>query len=728
METKTAVNGGRIRKVTITEIENDQEWNWPDPGCLEEDLTTTPTVMTKSTEEVFDDLDQVVQDWKKKLEYIVADGLKTIKKTTKEKKTMMKYLPGDGLIGGSDATLKARCQILSEWKDEINRTFDKTHKKLNDLGNDKVQETTAVVDGIAPPENDEVKNNECTTVSLDFDTLMRDLDYLYQKYNMNNMNKVPIYNVQKDFYKMKNAPFPWWKPIGTYAQLMDSPNQFINPTERDNNCNNVLSILQDFVADQRSQKSIMQEWKKMEEGKKKSSGVKKDKKDKTARRGRDSTQKMKERREIRRYKQFLLREIVRKGETHYYLMKKEMKEPVITEVEDIFADWNKNLGELKRPKTIRPRTRKISHRAERKEMIKQEMKREVQGPLTYSQMLRKNLKISNAGPEVEEIFGPWMKNVEKMYKPLKKTNAPDDVEVFNNWNFIFEKSVTRTPPTLEALECGQPTVLRPTAKAGVAKQNVKKQSIEKLSAKLLAEGYPLGHSDDKSGQPKAPTTVAVRNNKTEVVPFVERKPLVPSLSKVEPAAKGFKPSQHAQRCVLMNDIPQQTFIGPINKPRVPTPPPMPSFNWKELLQQPSPPEQSGRGETALKSYKTEEIFDQWRHIFIDANKEACGPKARKMTVKEYKQDIYFMEWLRNLEEPVLAERKKGRMISGGEEQKTPSPPTSKRAEKKLVRTQNIEDDVTEIKDNRRQDFAKARKIKDKKRTEASRNSLGKRVK
>ena len=98
METKAAVNGGRIRKVTITEIENDEEWNWPDPGSLEEDRAST--VMTKSTEEVFDQLDVVVQDWKKKLEIIVADGLKTIKKTTKEKKTMMKYLPGDALIGG----------------------------------------------------------------------------------------------------------------------------------------------------------------------------------------------------------------------------------------------------------------------------------------------------------------------------------------------------------------------------------------------------------------------------------------------------------------------------------------------------------------------------------------------------------------------------------------------------------------------------------------------------
>merc|ERR1719479_81462 len=188
-------------------------------------------------------------------------------------------------------------------------------------------------------EEEEREENDCTTVSLDFETLMRDLDVLYQKYNiMNNANKIPIYNVQKDLFKIPDAPFPWWKPIGTYAQLLRSPSplQVSSPSicERSNN---FLTLLQDFVSDQKSQKSIMQEWKKMEDGKKKSAGGKKE-----TRRGRDSVQKMKERREMRKYKQFLLREIVRKGETHYYLMKKEVSEPNNTgEVEDIFADWNK---------------------------------------------------------------------------------------------------------------------------------------------------------------------------------------------------------------------------------------------------------------------------------------------------------------------------------------------------------------------------------------------------
>ena len=79
--------------MTITEIENEHEWNWPEEE-------QGGAVMTKTTDEIFGDLDEVVQDWKKKLESIIADGLKTIKKTTKEKKTMMKYLPGDSLIGG----------------------------------------------------------------------------------------------------------------------------------------------------------------------------------------------------------------------------------------------------------------------------------------------------------------------------------------------------------------------------------------------------------------------------------------------------------------------------------------------------------------------------------------------------------------------------------------------------------------------------------------------------
>ena len=619
----------------------------------------------------------------------------------------------------SNATLKARCQILTDWQTDITSVISATHKKLNKLGSDKIMDTTDTVKDLvpeAPPTTP--TSNPCTTVSLDFDTLMRDLDTLYQKYSYinNNMAKVPIYSVGKDLIRsVSNTPFPWWKPITSYAAMMDQTRTV--ESGRGEARPQLLSLLQDFVCDQRSHKSIMEEWRSLETTQRQVQSIKREiREKKPARRGRDSVQKMKERKEIRKYKKFLLREIVKKGETHYYVMKKEIEEPQVLEAEDIFADWSHNLTQIKRPRKLTPRTRKISHRAQRKEMLSQAR---TQGPLTYSQMVSKNLKINKMdGPEVEEMFGPWMKSVEKLYKPSKPSSGPDEVEVFKSWNYIFEeRRASLSPPPLEALECGQPTV----------KPN-KKQSIDKLSAKLLAEGYPLGKAEkvDKASvmedrKHKNNKVVALRS-RTEVVPYVERKPLeMETVEKIAPVAKIFKPSRHSQRNLSPNNAAIGTFIGPINKPVIPVPPPMPTFNWTELLSS-----KQVTKDSPAKSYKTEEIFDEWKHIFIDANKTSpsTSPKQRRL-VREYRADTYFMEWLGNLEEPVI---RKTFQDSGDKEDKTPSPKSSKRTEKKMVREQFINEDVTEIKDNRRSDFAKNNRIKDKKRTENSRKSLNKRVK
>jgi len=716
--------GARIRKVTITEINDNEEWNWPNPGCIEESEDEVEDIVMKSTDEIFDDLEAVVQGWKKNLELIVAEGLKTIKKTTKERKMMMKYLPGDGLIGGSNATLKARCQILADWQNDITSVITSTHKKLNKLGDDKIVDTNDAVkdfvsENVSNNDSGPPSTNPCTTVSLDFDTLMHDLDALYQKYSyINTMAKVPIYSVQKDLITaVSNSSLPWRKPITSSAKMFDQTQTVISG--RGEARPQLLSLLHDFVSDQRSQNSIMEEWRNLEATKKKVQSMKREAREKKpARRGRDSVQKMKERKEIRKYKRFLLREIVKKGETHYYIIKKEVKEPLDLEAEDIFADWSHNLREIKRPRKLTPRTRKISNRAQRKEMLREALDSEEreQGPLTYSQMVRKNLKMKvEAGSEVEEMFGPWMKSVEKLYRPHKPTNAADEVEVFQDWNFIFEdRRVSFIPPPLEALECGKPTVIAMLS----SKKVNKRQTIEKLSAKLQAEGYPLGKAGNMTAM-DINKAVSVRSS-TEVVPYVERKPLkLETIEKITPAARDFRPSCHSQRNLVVKDAKSGTFIGPINKPAIPTPPPMPSFNWTELLvpkidTKTDPP----------KSYKTEEIFEQWRHIFIESNKtpSTLSPKLKR-SVREYKEDNYFMEWLRNLEEPLNMVRNKSE-----KENKIPSPKSSKREEKKLVRKQFIDEDVTEVKDIRRNDFFMARKIKDKKRTKASRNSLGKKVK
>jgi len=816
MAGKVSVNGGRIRKVTITEIEDENEWTWPDPCLFEDDNI----IIEKTTEEIFEELENVVQDWKSKLEFVVAEGLKKIKRSTKEKKMMMKYLPGEGTVKGSKSIEKARGQILAEWKDEINKAIDATHNKLNDLGNEKLKETTVVAMSLTPEGDKAVSDCNTVDTGLTLKTLMSELDILYQRYNGNaiGLSKVPIYNVCNDIQKTRNMTFPWWKPICTLAQMVDFP-RHLSVEGADEN-KHFTSLLSDFIADQKSRKAIMQDWNKMEENKKKAKAALNKKDAKITRRGRASLQKMKDRREIKKCKQFLLKEIENKGEKHYYWIKKDINEPSdMTAVEDIFADWNNNFARIKRPRSNKPRVRKISHRAERKEMVKEAKKAEerLQGPLTYSQMVRKNLKIPQDQPCVEEIFGTWMKSINKMNSTPKTTNEADDIEVFKSWNFIFGsnevKPAESSPPSISAFECGQPTVKKINTKAqknadsskqlkldakNIAMKASKKQSIERLSEKLLHEGYPLTKSEKvekvldmtekgainskstlvkevninkinttekKSAKPETKIPqIPVENekqseqpvmlrNRMQVVPYVEKKSekdnmeelyrkMKTEMPKVVPVAKDFKPSEHSQRCLANQEL-KQPFIGPINKPDIPkeaiigpvnkpnlieksplhftskNDSPIPKPSWSSIIRENK--EDSGRGE--VKKYKTEEIFDQWRHIFVFENRQRQQPKRKEIVLK---QDIYFMEWLHNLDEPIAAPQRRERSSKISSEEKSPKP--SKKAAKKQLKIQDIEDDVTEMKDNRRNDFMKATMIRDKKRTEASRNSLGKRVK
>merc|ERR1711953_1117103 len=103
---------------------------------------------------------------------------------------------------------------------------------------------------------------------------------------------------------------------------------------------------------------------------------------------------MKERKEQRQMqKQFQLKEIVDNGEMRYLVVKKKAKN-TIDEVEDIFADWNKNLSIIKRPRSTKPRQRKLSHRQERRELLKsveEEATTQI-GSMTYAEMLRRGLK------------------------------------------------------------------------------------------------------------------------------------------------------------------------------------------------------------------------------------------------------------------------------------------------------------------------------------------------
>ena len=195
------VNGGRIRKVTITEIEEGQDWSWPDPGNIEDIIDESEdideVIIEKTTEEVFAALEDVVTDWKIKLEVVVGDGLKKIKKASKEKKAMMKHLPGDGVQKGSGVLVKAKEEILNDWKKEVARTVKDTHNKLNDLGTTKVKDVVTVSEGILKKAGGKTdkksgtdKNGKAVVKDayLDLKKLMRELDTLYQNYNFSKMN------------------------------------------------------------------------------------------------------------------------------------------------------------------------------------------------------------------------------------------------------------------------------------------------------------------------------------------------------------------------------------------------------------------------------------------------------------------------------------------------------------------------------------------------------------
>jgi len=119
-------------------------------------------------------------------------------------------------------------------------------------------------------------------------------------------------------------------------------------------------------------------------------------------------------------------------------------------------------------------------------------------------------------------------------------------------------------------------------------------------------------------------------------------------------------------------------------------------------------------------YTTESFFEDWIQnleepkVVIPSPKlpqkqtqrsPQSSPKAAKKKIRlDYTCENFFNDWLHNLKEPEV------------------------RVPKKLEIIPEMEQDFDDYKDNRRRDFAKVMKIKDKKRTQAERRSTGKRVK
>merc|ERR1711894_464054 len=173
---------------------------------------------------------------------------------------------------------------------------------------------------------------------------------------------------------------------------------------------------------------------------------------------------------------FKMKHYNKNGKEHYLIVKKaEPTEKV--EVEDIFEDWRANtlddINDRKRRRT--PRVRKLSHKAQRKEMLREDST-PAEGPLLYAEVLKKNLKFRPNNAPVEDIFEAWRDYLQELDDLLsyslpssttssRHTSGDGDNEVKlqnANQEQIAESSENILETAMvyqkELHTCGQPTV------------------------------------------------------------------------------------------------------------------------------------------------------------------------------------------------------------------------------------------------------------------------------
>merc|ERR1719384_2325289 len=114
-------------------------------------------------------------------------------------------------------------------------------------------------------------------------------------------------------------------------------------------------------------------------------------------------------------------------------------------MEDIFCDWKPNLvdaHEQRKQAAInarKHRTRKISNRALRKELVKEIEEAEKKKPMSYSDILKKNLKAP-----MEDIFEAWRDYLQELDEIVRNDSGTsfckgESVEsILEDWFHNFE--------------------------------------------------------------------------------------------------------------------------------------------------------------------------------------------------------------------------------------------------------------------------------------------------
>jgi len=658
------------RKVTLTEMP--EEWELSDHGLFDIDddvFEDEEEDVEKTTEEIFACFEEVIQDWKIKLEFVVSDGLKKIKKLTKEKKMMMKYLPGDGIPKSSQYLRQAKAEIVSEWNKEMKTALRSTHKSLDKLGSEKVRESTTkskvmffqnekTVETLQVNKNKSVqikpKQGSFQNLKLAIEQLQR---YVQNTASMEPQSMyLPIYKPNMANMTLAPAKLTKWDKWRSMLNMMME----IRELPVDNTCmmpkteEDIMEVLKNFTADQNSFNKTLEQWNNINESAaKRPSKLKFEAKQsrrgelKQPRRGSNNLIRMKERKE--RSKQFRLCEFKNKAGSHYLVVKRKEKPiDVPIEVEDIFAEWKPNFGEevplVKRVK----RVRKLSHRQERKGLIKEAEKEENKkqtGPLTYCDVLKKNMKWREQQPLIEEILESWAQYMEELNEMVKTPQiSADEVEdIFKTWKHNFVERKVKLIQRLEA----------PEEIFQMWQHNLKEP----------ADYY------------KTPTKYNVQNKEPK---------------------RSSPPLKIHQNKRKQNPV-ENTFQ-----------------DWasKLILEK---PEESGRGEAVPTKTGPEEFFIDWLQQGCLQEPKAQRPaKPGKLAPEEQPEQT-----------PVTKRRlnKKHKDLEMDEVELTPT--MKRRLSQKQKAKQTCPEEETDfegIKDSRRDDFKASQKIKNKKRNEASRRS------
>ena len=428
----------------------------------------------------------------------------------------------------------------------------------------------------------------------------------------------------------------------------------------------------------------------------------------------------------RKQKRFEMKEYNSKGENHFFIVKKKNTEETPKDaVEDIYADWRNNFCKIKRPRA-QPRVRKLSHRQERKELLKQDEEMVLIGPHTYSQMLKKGLRLPKEQEMVEDIFECWRMYIDELGSLVaeKKEGTVEDVDFFKVWKHNLHVPVegqddldilaSTNHGLLPSLDCGQPTVKNVKARKALNPPKPLKKTVEMNEKATQSSPPPPSRGWKKPYEP-------VKKN-MQIVPFVEKKllllpvaiPLPDLSSPLKPKMINFKPSEHSKRLINKD-------VGLVRK----TPTPLTAQqiyefakesaitpSWQSMIC--SIPETSGRGEKRKSSTLPEQVFQSWIHIFSE----------QKIATAQLEPEAIFQDWAAiNLRESADSKDKVRSVIESDAESKV-----TKKEARKMVKSENIDEDIIEVKENRRNDFTKNAQIKDKKRSDASRKSNGKKIK